>query len=57
VNAQGDWCAFRTFQNQLAQRGRAVEQPLRHFMATIKHRKAVGGASIVVLSQVLWCGD
>jgi hypothetical protein len=40
VDAQGDLRSFRTFQNQPAQRGRAVEQQLRRFMGTIKGRKA-----------------
>jgi hypothetical protein len=40
VDAQGDSRAFRTFQNQPAQRERAVEQQLRRFMGTLSGRKA-----------------
>ncbi|MEY9964199.1 hypothetical protein ABIA33_002241 [Streptacidiphilus sp. MAP12-16] len=39
VEAQGDLRSFRTFQNQPAQRGRAVEQQLRRFMGTLSGRK------------------
>ncbi|WP_420715722.1 TOPRIM nucleotidyl transferase/hydrolase domain-containing protein [Streptomyces sp. SBT349] len=40
VEAQGDLRPFRTFQNQPAQRERAVEQQLRRFMGTLSGRKA-----------------
>jgi hypothetical protein len=38
--AENDLARFRAFQNQPAQRGRAVERQLRRFMGTISGRKA-----------------
>lgn len=38
--AENDLARFRVFQNQPAQRGRAVERQLRRFMGTISGRKA-----------------
>ncbi|HEY5224109.1 MAG TPA: ATP-dependent endonuclease [Microbacteriaceae bacterium] len=40
VKARGDLRAFRTFQNQPAQRGRPVQQQLRRFMGTLSGRKS-----------------
>jgi hypothetical protein len=40
VAAQGELGSFRGFQNQPAQRGRAVERQLRRFMGTRAGRKA-----------------
>lgn len=38
--AENDLASFRTFQNQPAQRGRAVERQLRRFLGTSSGRKA-----------------
>lgn len=40
LDAEGDLARFRLFQNQPAQRGRAVEPQLRRFMGTTSGRKA-----------------
>jgi hypothetical protein len=40
IEAQGDLRAFRTFQNQPAQRDRTIEQQLHRFMGTTSGRKA-----------------
>ncbi|WP_354497584.1 ATP-dependent endonuclease [Mycetocola sp. 2940] len=40
LDAQGDLRAFRTFQNQPAQRTRAVDAQLRRFLGTIGGRKS-----------------
>lgn len=40
LTAEGDLARFRVFQNQPAQRGRAVERQLRRFMGTTSGRKA-----------------
>ena len=40
ISAEEDLARFRVFQNQPAQRGRAVERQLRRFMGTISGRKA-----------------
>ena len=39
LDAQGDLRAFRTFQNQPAQRGRALDRQLRRFLGTTAGRK------------------
>lgn len=39
IDGQGDLEAFRTFQNQPAQRVRPIERQLRRFMGTLKGRK------------------
>jgi hypothetical protein len=46
--AQNDLARFRTFQNQPAQRGRAVERQLRRFMGTTSGRKAHYARSLVL---------
>jgi hypothetical protein len=40
LETENDLARFRTFQNQPAQRGRAVEQQLRRFLGTTSGRKA-----------------
>ena len=47
IAAQGEIAAFRTFQRQPAQRGRAVEAQLRRFMGTKGGRKLRYGTLLV----------
>ncbi|MDH2429373.1 TOPRIM nucleotidyl transferase/hydrolase domain-containing protein [Sphaerisporangium sp. TRM90804] len=46
--AEGDLAKFRLFQNQPAQRGRAVERQLRRFMGTTSGRKAQYARALVL---------
>jgi hypothetical protein len=46
--AEGDLARFRVFQNQPAQRGRAVERQLRRFMGTTSGRKAYYARKLVL---------
>ncbi|MDJ1131206.1 ATP-dependent endonuclease [Streptomyces iconiensis] len=47
LGEEGDLRAFRTFQKQLAQRERTVEQQLRRFLGTTRGRKAHYARSLV----------
>jgi hypothetical protein len=47
LEAEGDLRAFRTFQNQPAQRDRAIERQLRRFLGTIGGRKERYGRALV----------
>ncbi|MFF8610442.1 TOPRIM nucleotidyl transferase/hydrolase domain-containing protein [Streptomyces sp. NPDC015346] len=47
VEAQGELRSFLTFQNQPAQRGRAVERQLRRFLGTHSGRKAQYARALV----------
>jgi hypothetical protein len=47
IEAQGELGSFRTFQNQPAWRGRAVEDQLRRFMGTQSGRKIQSAATLV----------
>jgi hypothetical protein len=47
LDAQGDLGSFRTFQMQLAQRGRTDEERLRRFMGTRSGRKALYASLLV----------
>lgn len=47
ITARGDLKAFRTFQNQPAQRARTADQQLHRFMGTISGRKAQYARALV----------
>jgi hypothetical protein len=47
LEAEGELEPFRTFQNQPAWRGRALEEQLRRFLGTHSGRKARAAASLV----------
>jgi hypothetical protein len=49
--AENDLGRFRAFQNQPAQRGRAVERQLRRFMGTISGRKARYARALVLAAD------
>ena len=48
LTAEGDLARFRVFQNQPAQRGRAIERQLHRFMGTTSGRKARYGRKLVL---------
>lgn len=57
IQAQGELSSFRTFQNQPAWRGQAVEAQLRRFIGTKSGRKARYGSLLVDaldLTRVPW---